>query len=331
MIPGFSSDEFIYGDMHRIKKKIKLALGHSTTGTQTKSDNDGWNESGGSGIKFKNIKIAYKLGKQARLIKNLSQNGTTYEITTGGQTSAQGAQEPFYLTETVGSQLNLLYQALSGVTASLPAAQQSKQMFFRGSTEEIEYFNCSATTMEFDVYILIDKVTAVTTVSPLTSWTEGIASEAMDAVGVVESFRTPWTKPTSYKTFNMLYWTRRHHCVLTPGERCKLTITFTRNRALDTQYFNDFNTIRGVTHRIMTVQRGVLCDADNTDGVTALRQSLSQTKLVWLLKKTLAGSLVNSFPRVHKQLGANLPTALPLIHIDEDTGEPEFIVTTEFA
>lgn len=330
-LPSFSSDEFIYGDMHRIKKKIKLAMGYTNTATQTKTDNDGWQETGGSGIKFKKLNIAYKLGKQAKLIKSLSQQGTTYELTTNGQVSAQGAQEPKYATETVGAQINLLYQALTSAAASLPGAQESKQMFFKGSTEEIEFFNPGATTMEFEVYVLIDKITATTTKDPVIAWTEGITSETGDGVGPVESFRSLWTRPTSNKTFNMLFWTRRHHCVLTPGERCKLTVTFTRNRVLDTQYFADYNTIRGITHRIVTVQRGVLCDADNSDAYAANRQSISQTKLVWLLKKTLAGSLVNSFPRVHKQLGAALPSALPLMHIDEDTGEPEFVVTTEFA
>lgn len=301
---------------------------------KSKSKTKKWTVNDSDGIKYKSDKVSYKPTTISKLTQKLTQPGRTYEYTTGGSDSPQGTQKPFHLTETINVQLLKLYQALALVDpATIPAAQESRKMLFKGSIEEIEFTNCGPTTLEFDLYCLIDKITGPGSISPVTRWTEGIASEAGDAVSPFEANTTPWLQPTAYKTFNINYWTRKTSCYLTAGERCKFTFTFNRNRVLDTQYISDYGTIRGITHRFMIVHRGVLCDSDNSKVVTADHQTLSDTKLVWLIKKTIIGSVLTTLPRINKQVGNNLPLALlNLWHIDEDTGEPEDArVTTEFA
>lgn len=316
------------------KSKLKVALPRSLTKTRTKTKNkEKWSTDFQSGIKYKTVNISYKATKIAKLTKALSQPGTTYFLSTNGALSGVGRQEASVTTQVLGADVINLHKAINDATATT-TERLAEKMLWSGSKDDVEFMNCSPTPIELDIYVLIDKTTQIVNTDPKTLWDAGIVAE-QNAPGdaPTESRVTPWLKPTEHKLFNINYWTKRYPVHLTPGERCKFTLNFRRNRVLDISYAHQFQTIRGLTHKIMVVQRGSLIDGTNLKTFTAGLQSLSETKLVWLWKNTLYGRLLSTLPKVHKQLGTNIPiTALAQWHIDEDTGEPEDAnVTTEFA
>lgn len=312
-----------------------LGGGGSTTTTETKKE---WTENTEDGVKFMHVKINYKASKKQKTTKALSQVGQVYGFANGGQTSGSGVQNGLTVVDFNHNDINSLHFALNdGVGTS--ALRQNEFLNFIGSTDEIEFLNCSPASMEFDIYILIDKITATTRLDAGVVWQDGIAEESNDAVAPTEVFTNPWNKPTDYKAFRMAFWSRRKHCVLGPGEKCKFTLTFNRNRLLDTSYIANYDSIRGITHRIYVVQRGTVIDSTNLKTIALNGQSLSETKLVYIRKQTAKGSILSTLPKVTKHMvltggmvSGDFPVLANAWHIDPETGEPEdTAVTTEFA
>lgn len=333
---GYEIGKNLYQNAKIIGKAVKAvkdaAKGKTKTATKSK-DPKNWDAIDTSGVKYKTVNISYKASKIGKATKALSQPGSVYNYSTGGGTSNMGQQNAVTMMTTFGSDITTLYQGLNDGVA-LTASRSSEKLFFAGTTEEIEFNNCSPTTLEMEIYVLIDKTTGQSPPDAVPTWVSAITSESNDATAPTEAASTLWNRPTQHKLFNINFWTKRYNCVLTAGEKCKFTLNFKRNRLLDTQYPNTFSNIRGISHRIMLVHRGTLVDGDNAKTFTAGNQSISETKLIWAWKRTMRGSILSTLPRVHKQIGLNFPLTLPggQWHIDEDTGEPEnAAVTTEFA
>lgn len=313
-------------------KAVKNATkGKTKTATKKKADKN-WGAIDTSGLKYKNVNISYKPSKIGKATRALSQPGSVYNYSTGGGTSTIGQQNAVTMMGTFGADINTLYQGLNDGVA-LTGVRASEQLYFSGTTEEIEFNNCSPTTLEMEIYVLIDKTTSASPPDAVPTWTSGITQESNDATLPAESPSTLWLRPTAVKAFNINFWTKRYDCVLTAGEKCKFTLNFKRNRLLDTSYTQNYSNIRGISHRIMLIHRGTLVDADNLKTFTAGNQSISETKLIWAWKRTMRGRILSTLPRVNKQIGLNFPTTLSAQwHIDEDTGEPENAnITTEYA
>jgi len=329
---GYEIGKNLYQGAKVAHKAAKNALkGGSKTATKKKNDKN-WDHVDTSGLKYKTVNISYKKSKVGKATKALSQPGTVYNYSTGGGTSSVGQQNAVTMMTTFGSDINTLYQGLNDGVA-LTGVRASEQLYFTGTTEEIEFNNCSPTTLEMEIYVLIDKTTSAAPPEAVNTWVNAITQESNDATVPVEAASTLWLKPTGYKGFNINFWTKRYDCVLTAGEKCKFTLNFKRNRLLDTSYTQNYSNVRGISHRIMIVHRGTLVDADNAKTFTAGNQSISETKLIWAWKRTMKGCILSTLPRVNKQIGLNFPTALAAQwHIDEDTGEPEnAATTTEYA
>jgi len=312
-----------------IKKELRTAKSNTKTKTKTKTRLLWSNKV--DGIKHLTVNTKYKPTKISKLTKELSQPGQIYSYVNGGNLSGQGLQNQALITQTQSADLKLLFQGLNNGVA-MTAPRSSWKLNFIGSKEEIEFMNCSPTTIEVDIYTLVDKVSGGGT-DPGTQWSLAVDQEENDTSLPAESIQTIWSRPTNYKGFNTHYWTKRYPVVLTSGEKCKFTWNFKRNRVLDTSHIENFTSVRGITHKIMIVQKGTMIDGNNDFVIGTNMQSISKTKLVWIRKQTLYGSLLAVRPRIKKQLGANLPTLMSEEwHIDEDNGEPEnAAIVTEFA
>lgn len=315
-----------------IRKKQGATPGGKTLQKYRDKYSAAWQAAPENGIKYKHVSISYKPSKRGKLTKALSQPGQVYNYATGGQTSGLGVQAAVQMMVTPSSDVVALHTALNDAVATT-TVRASEQFLFTGTKEEIEFTNCSPTTCELEIYVLIDKTTSNAPPDPVSVWSNGILQTSNDALIPVESAATLWLKPTMQKAFNITYWSKRYPISLTPGEKCKFTLNFKRNRLLDTSYLANYSGVRGITHRLMLVQRGTLVDADNAKTFTAGNQSISETKVIWAWKRTMYGQILSTLPTVNKQLGLNFPTVLAAQwHIDEDTGEPEnAATTTEFA
>lgn len=318
-----------------------LGAGSQTTTTQ-KSQSDAW-EFGDQGIKYKTLNISYKASKIGRLTNKLSAPGAVYETVATGAFGPAGKQWVTNISNVWGlttavpgtARLNELFESLqeTTVTVPLPIGGYSRKMMFNSATYELELNNVGPTTSEFQLYFCIDKCTSASTFQPDIVWDSAVSNETGPVALVPsEAKQTMWTQPKTFKQFNITYWTKSIKGALTPGERCKITINFKPRRLLDTSYIANFQAIRGITHSLMLVQRGVICDVTN-DKSLAAGQTTSETKLVWLLKRTLRGSILQTLPRLNKQTGSVLPIGpAALWVVDEDTGEPENVfVPAEFA
>lgn len=311
---------------------LRVAMPRSNTRTKTKTKTkEKWSVDYNSGIKYKTVPIKYKASKRSKFTKMLSQPGSLYFVNASGAVSGVGVQGATVIAQTLGADILALHRALND-NVPIGTNSAAEQLLFTGSKDEIEFNNSSPTTIELDIYVLIEKVTQTTNTDPLVLWDAGIVQE-QNAVGSlpVEGRGTPWDKPTTYKLFNINYWTKRYPVSLTSGEKCKFTLNFRRNRIIDTTYPNQFPNIRGITHKIMVVQRGTM--VDDTNAKTLGAASLSETKVIWLYKNTLYGRILSTLPKVTQQRGNALATGLAAQwHLDEDTGEPEnAAITTEFA
>lgn len=293
------------------------AFPESKTQTKTKEE---WQVNEADGIKYKTHSITYKKSKLARLTQKLSQKGMVYDYSASGVASGQGNQQAGVVSSTVGANITALYETLNNGVA-MAARQDSNKLYFGTAMHEMEFSNAGNTTLEFDIYILIDKVTQPLATSPGAIWDAAILAEANDVLAPGETKTDLWTLPTSFKLFNINYWTKKLRCSLTPGENCKLKFRFNLNRLLDTQYPVSFQAIRGITHHVMVVTRGTLGDSTQTLAVTAFGQTITPSKLIWVLKRTWSGSILSTLPRVNKQLANELPSLLATLYAqDEDSG-----------
>lgn len=311
-------------------KAIRLAALKAVKGTSKgrgtrlkKQDPEQWLVNEADGIKFRDYRITYKKSKLAKLTQKLSQVGNVYDYTAAGVGSAQGQQQAQVVSASTGLNIADLYTTLNGAVAA-GVLSESRKMFLGTVGHNIQFSNAGNTTLDFDIYILIDKTTQTLATAPGAIWDAAIASEVFNATAPVEAKTDLWVKPTMHKAFNINYWTRRLHCSLTPGENCRLDFRFNINRALDTQYFGDFQTIRGISHHVMIVTRGSLGDAVKGFAVAAGQQTITPSKLIWVVKRHWTGSILATLPKVSRQLVAELPSALgTLYQQDEDSGAIE--------
>lgn len=285
-----------------------------------KEDPDSWAVNEADGIKFRNYRITYKKSKLAKLTQKLSPVGNVYDYTAAGVASPQGNQQAEICSASIGSSLQNLYDVLN-LDASFSALGESRKMYLGTIGHNIQFSNAGNTTLDFDIYILIDKTTSATATAPGTVWDNAIAAESSNATAPAEAKTDLWVRPTMHKSFNIHYWTRRLHCSLTPGENCRLDFRFNVNRLLDTQYFNDFQSIRGISHHIMVVTRGSLADGVKGFAITANQQTITPSKLIWMVKRHWTGSILATTRKVSRQIGAELPSGIvALYQQDEDNG-----------
>jgi len=322
----------------KITKAIKSAAKQLRPGTRDgrkmkkKMPEEVWTENSTNGIKFHSLSISYKATKASKLQSKLAAPGKLYGYVTAGASSNQGVQAATLLSSITSTQLTELFVALNN--AVTPTANQASYKFqYKRVNQVIQFANAGPTTCEFEIYVLIDKVTLAVPSNPVTIWNAAVPGEANDTAAPVESAADLWTKPTDYKLFNINYWSKRVRCFLTPGEKCELTINFSPNRIMDTQYMNAYQSVRGLTFHVLIVQRGSLGDGTQTLAVTPGEQTITPSKLIWMYKRTIHGSLLAVRPRVTKQVGGELPSTVgALWSIDEDTGEPEnAMVAAEYA
>lgn len=326
-LPAFSSD--VYGAKRLTEavsnaavKKMKSMLGGSSSATQTENKSI-WTENMDNGVKYHTMNITYKKSRISKLTNMLTPPGSTYELVATGNNSLQGLQNNATVIRNDTIRYRDFVTALNnGVAITL--AQIGRQVNLTQHKIEIEFANAGNTTAELDIYFCIDKKTDTSTSDINTIWSNGLAQENNDVSAPVETTGTPWLDPRKTKLFRISYWTKKRSCVLTAGEKCKLTVNFNMNRNIDYGYLGANTIVRGITSGIMLVQRGTLGDAVKQFTVGAAQQTLTPSKIIWFYKSTIKGAILDTLPRVHKQVGGNLPTTLPaLFTIDEDTGEPE--------
>lgn len=217
-----------------------------------------------------------------------------------------GLQAANTVSNLTKAQIDAFYTTLNG---AVPATQQSSKMLLKAVTDDIEFTNCSPEAIEVDLYICIDKQTNDNASTGIGTWVAGLPTESgTGTVGLQPLASDPWEKPTTNKLFNIRYWTKKHSFALASGAHKRVLFDFRPNRILDSHYWKQYGCIKGITFDIMVVHRGTLGDGDNTYVTTANRQTLCPAKLIWLAKRTIKGSFIQSNSRIRQMVGTRIPS-----------------------
>jgi len=290
--------------------------GSQTKTKRKKKKHSSWSRV--DGIKFATIGTSYKPTKLSKIVKSLTQPCMTKETKHGVVRAAIGQQISENIDSVRSVDLNLTFvQANNGT----PPANFNKslQMYLNGWNLEVELGNAGPTTIEGELYFYLDKNTGAAT-DPLTTWANAVIDSEGVATPPIITPQLLWEKPTSYKGFNLNYWTKKLTFMLTPGERCKMNVFFKPRRLIDTQYMDDFAAIRGITGGVFIVHRGTIV---TTKQGTADDQTIAPTKLLYIVKKSTTGQVIAKNPRRIVQLGTALTQSGAFWQIDEDNGQPE--------
>lgn len=311
-----------YKKRKSVKTRFKPRRGGSRSKTKTKRRNTekSWDRDG-NGIAYKKATLTYKRSKTFNVTKMLTSLSRRSFVFAGGAISDQGLQNTTVVTEIKTPELITMFTALRGGVV-IPATQASIVFNLNSILYEIEFSNSGPTAIEIDIHHMIDKQSGLVTLgTPMSIWGLGLADEVSTAPTTAQ---TPWLKPTAVKRFNLAYWTKTYSKSLSPGEKIKLTLRHNVNRVLDYQYLDQFQCIRGITSQVMVTQRGAICDGNQAFAVTALRQTLSRSKLIWLVKYTLEGQLLNSYPKIN-YTNSGLPGVLvtPLLDQSDGPAQPQ--------
>jgi len=306
-----------------IRSKGRPRYGGSRTKTKRKRNSQKSWDRDGNGIAYKNHTITYKKGKKFKLTEMLTANSINANLFSGGKAGVQGIQESAIVAGVSCTELVRFYETLNNGVGTVPT-NRAISFNLKKITYDLEFSNCGPATIEIDIYFLIDKCTSITLPgTPIIEWTQGLQDQQGPVV-LAPLITTPWQKPTGIKRFNLLWWTKTFNKSLSPGEKIKLSVHHNVNRVLDYEYLQRFLTIRGITSQFMVVQRGTICDGNNDPVITANRQNLCRTKLIWLAKYSMQGSLLSTRTKMTTYTSSLPAVAVtPLYDQNEGPGAPQ--------
>jgi len=246
------------------------------------------------------VSLTNKMPKKSKynIIKHIGNNSTYVVNSVQGTVSAAGLQNnaTYFLTN---SQTDVQNAWAAGSAFYEGGAVQQPSMtnvgfkvskfFLKNSHVKCEFTNQSPAICNFEIWTVISKVTKPTYRSPGQDWADGIADQ--DGLGV-ESINTAGFRPTQAKLFNMNWKVKsRKRVSLMGGETHTHNSNFQVNRYMDSEYFNTYQQIRGITMVTFVVQWGQVADTTNGPSIGAI--TVAPTKLIAYVQKTYTYSIVN--------------------------------------
>lgn len=299
-----------YAYSHRRKLKSAFNTWRSRTASRTKTKKlirKPATHGGQGGISTSYCKIAYRIPKEVRIAKKLTNLCNYLQIKKFSATSAQsqqGVSTIDYVSNT--ADLKLVFESINQYYNTTGAAfvnqgaigstsGQSLKFLYYSCQSEVRMINQSPSLSEFELHLIMAKNTNAGGTDPKTFWDEGYTHQANN--NTATSKEIPYTRPTDSKVFNT-HWkiVKTVKGSLNPGETHKHTFNFKPNRVIDTQYLNDFGELRGLTFGWMLVVRGTPAD-DTNSGTAAAKIGLTGAKIVGVVKNTYKSAMVTSYPR----------------------------------
>jgi len=307
-----------------VRTRKKPRYGGSRTKTKRKRNTQQSWDRDGNGIAYKTHTITYKKSKKFKLTDMLCANSTHANVFAAGKSGLQGVQEAAVVAGISCTEIVPFYVTLNNKVGTI-AEGRSIAFNLKKIQYDLEFSNCGPAAIEVDIYFLIDKVTSITlSGGPITEWEQGLQDQAGSAASAAPLRTTPWQRPTGTKRFNLLWWSKCFQKSLSPGEKIKLSVHHNVNRVLDYEYLQRFLTIRGITSQFLVVQRGTICDGNNDPLIASSRQTLCRTKLIWMARYQMHGSLLSTRTK-NTTYSNSLPIVAitPLYDQNEGPGAPQ--------
>nr|WAE42539.1 MAG: capsid protein [Cressdnaviricota sp.] len=285
------------------KKRTKKTMSF----TKTKPKKEVVIKAPASGLSHSYVSNVYKPQPMGKIYRAIS-NSSTYEILNpislvgAGSVQAVGTLVENYKSAELSNLFNwaqtYINQSSSKLTsAALGAGQYSFKMYLGSVINVTEFANCSPGGLEVEIYDCVSKVTANAYTSPDTAWTNGITDESE---GFTVSNNQLFSVPTTSKAFNMNWRiVKRTKIELGIGRSHEHTFAHKPNRIIDTEYFNTFNMVKGITAATLFVARGTVGDSLQTNAVGVV--GTGNVKLVGVCRKKYISRAVESTPRNYFQ------------------------------
>lgn len=278
---GSYAKNYIQKKSRSIKKK--------TSKNVSREDPQIWSAySAGGVLKTLTVRPPSKLLK---FYKYASNKSTFQTITVKGSIAGEGKQG----SDTIGfpSSSNNINQASTvassqansaGTLTSLgPVAGALSNKFLLHSVRAIcKIVNQGPANTTIRIYHLVSKVTKVTFASPENDWRDGLINEAKyqtTNLTTTPNLSFPGSKPTTSKLFN-INWKiiNVKTAQMMPGQEITDIWTMVHNKVVDSQYFEAYAQVRGITQAIMLVYSGAL--GDTVKALSIGNISLAPCKLI---------------------------------------------------
>lgn len=227
-------------------------------------------------------------------------------------TSMRGA-EINALTDTALQKYNFLGIA-SG--AGLQDGQRSFKIFLQDSNLVSSFTNQAPTSVEFDIYDLVSKVTSTTYNSPVNDWEQGIDDINQGSASATNQ-NVPYASPFTSKRFNIAWKVVGKHTVeLAAGRTHEHKFIKKLNIPIDTEYSRKYQQIKGVTTCQLIVIRGGLGDSNNnrSGGIVGFTAG----KLICMNRLKLTGRLVSDNPRIYSQISTLVTSEPDNVYVQDE-------------
>jgi len=199
---------------------------------------------------------------------------------------------------------------------------------------QTEFVNQSKGFTIMDIYDVTLKHNTVSYITPLVSWDNAIAAEAVPTPvlgsGTRENTKEhPGAKPTDYYQWNKTWKVLRKTTVEMPaGALHRHTLTFRPHRIMDAQDTQTYQGFKGITVCTFVVARGTPGDGTSNYAVPTLSSiNLTPFKIIWTSSKkyltnsltTLAGKIENVQNLTANTLENSSGPAKTLLQQNDDT------------
>jgi len=158
---------------------------------------------------------------------------------------------------------------------------------------KMELTNQSPSIANIELWTVMSKVTKPAYKSPGTDWTDGLADQDGATVNLTTGVGL---RPTQSKLFNMNWKVKSVKKIqLMGGETHTHNSDFKVNRYIDSEYFNTYEQIRGITVVTFMIQWGQIADTINAANIGNI--TCTPTKVIASVQKVYTYSMVNIFPK----------------------------------
>lgn len=284
-------------------------------------------------------KLTYKPSKGLKSYKQLG-NKCIYDTTsTFGYLSNEGVQAVNVLPGGIIAESAEMQSVFENATQNFQTgiAADSYQNFGQAGYNSIKFsmekiltelriINQGPTTAELDIYICQIKNSAVGggTSDPKSCWSGGLAHEEANNSNVTQT--SAFQVPSASKQFNINWHVIKAIKIsLESGREYFHTYDFKPKRIIDSEHYASYQQVKGLSHRIMIVQRGTLGDSSAATAAAIGNISLCPTKIIGSIRKVYYGRVVSGFNRT-VYMSQNFTTGDS--HLYEENPESDTVVDT---
>jgi len=177
----------------------------------------------------------------------------------------------------------------------------------------MELTNQSPAVCNLEIWTVMSKVTKVTYTNPEDDWNTGDADSSSTATN-------SWvgSKPTESKFFNMNWKVKSvKKLQLAGGSTHTHVVDFNCRRYIDTEYWNKFQQIRGLTVAVFCIAWGQVGDTSNNPTVGSI--TTVPVKIIGQQNRMYFYDMINAFPRqIYHGITALAQDPLPNIYVEQE-------------